>query len=246
VKFHDLLAFSACLPGLRRTLELHKKTPGLSREKVLATAVSVLAQTGARVGNERYREQNGSFGLTTLLDRHVRIAGSSVDLSFRGKGGKPYRAKIHDRELTRIIRACRDVPGQRLFQYRARDGSRQAIESGDVNAYIQRISGPRFTAKTFRTWIASVAALAELKGLEPAATQAGRKRQLNAALSRVAERLGNTLAICRKSYVHPLVINAFSIGGLPRSPTPKCRGLTAQECDLVALLTRHTHQKAAA
>jgi len=246
VKYHDLLDFSGYLPGLRRTLQLHAKLPRLSRDKVLATVVSVLAETGARVGNARYLEQNGSFGLTTLLDRHVRIGSSGVELSFRGKGGKPYRARITDPKLARLVRACRDVPGQRLFQYWSEDGTHQSIESGDVNAYIQRISGPRFTAKTFRTWIASVTALAELRCVEPAASPSARKRQLNAAVSRVAERLGNTLAVCRKSYVHPAVMHAFLEGELGCEPGPKRRGLTAQESDLVALLERGSRQKVAA
>ncbi len=246
VKYQDLLEFAGYLPDLRRTLQLHTRAPGLSRDKVLATLVSVLAETGARVGNSRYREQNGSFGLTTLLDRHARIAGSEVELSFRGKGGKPYRARFADPRLARIVRACRDVPGQRLFQYRAEDGSRQSVESGDVNAYIQRISGPRFTAKTFRTWIASVSALAELRAVTPAPALSLRKRQLNAALSRVAERLGNTLAICRKSYVHPAVTEAFLDAALTFPSAPKRRGLNAAENDLVALLERGAPQRAAA
>lgn len=245
VKYHDLLEFAGYLPGLRRRLAADLHRAGLSREKVLAAAVSVLAETGVRIGNARYRDQNGSFGLTTLLDRHVRIGTSRVELTFRGKGGKPYRAEVRDRTLSRTIAACRDVPGQRLFQYWTADG-RQSIESGDVNAYLQSISSPRFTAKTFRTWIASVSALAELLALEPAASVAARKRQLNAALSRVAERLGNTLAICRKSYVHPALSQAFLEGALMVSSAPKRRGLTEQECDLVAFLERSGRQRAAA
>jgi DNA topoisomerase I len=245
VKYHDLLAFAGYLPGLRRTLAMHLRSPGLSREKVLAAVVSVLAETGARIGNARYREQNGSFGLTTLLDRHVRIGASQVELAFRGKGGKPYRTRVRDRTLARTIAACRDVPGQRLFQYSTEAG-RQSIESGDVNAYLQRISSPRFTAKTFRTWIASVSALAELRALEPAPTLAGRKRQLNVALARVAERLGNTVAICRKSYVHPALPQAFLDNNLTIASALKRRGLTDHECDLVSVLEHGALERAAA
>jgi DNA topoisomerase-1 len=246
VKYQDLLELAARLPSLRRRLEQDIASVPLSRDQVLATLVSLLAQTGVRVGNARYREQNGSFGLTTLLDRHAKISASGVELTFRGKGGKPYRARVRDRRLARIVRACRDVPGQRLFQYAEADGSFQSIESGDVNAYIQRVGGARFTAKTFRTWIASVLALAELRTLEPAASLTARKRQLNVALSGVAAQLGNTLAICRKSYVHPSIPQAFLNGALPSSPATKRPGLSAAECDLVALLEKSSRQRAAA
>jgi DNA topoisomerase-1 len=238
VKYQDLLQFAAQLPRVRQQLQRHVARPGLSREKVLATIVSLMAQTGVRVGNERYRLENGSFGLTTLLDRHAKITTSKVEFSFRGKGGKPYRATVRDRMLARIVRRCRDIPGQRLFQYIDEDGNYQAVSSGDVNEYVQRLSGARFTAKTFRTWIASVLALAELRGVVAAAKLSARKRQLNQAIGVVAEQLGNTPAICRKSYVHPAVMEGFLAGEpLPR-PRTRRAGLTADECALVALLER--------
>lgn len=246
VKYHDLLDFAAQLPELRRRLKSDLRREGLNHRKVLAAVVSLLEETGARVGNSRYREENGSFGLTTLLDRHAQIAGSRLLLSFRGKGGKPYQARVPSARLSRIVRACRDVPGQRLFQYVDDAGGRKAVESGDVNAYIQSVSSPRFTAKTFRTWVASVAALAQLRAIEPAPKPSARKQQLNQALSRVAERLGNTLAICRKSYVHPAIVAAFLSGDLAPRRGAKRSGLNAHECDLVALLQTTSHQKAAA
>ena len=238
VKYQDLLEFAAQLPKLRRVLQQHLGAPGLNREKVLATIVSLMAQTGVRIGNERYRQENGSFGLTTLLDRHAKITTHRVEFAFRGKGGKPYRTSVRDRALAGIVRRCRDVPGQRLFQYIDQDGSYQAVDSGDVNEYVQRLSGARFTAKTFRTWIASVLTLAELRRVEAAAAASGRKRQLNQAIGAIAEQLGNTLAICRKSYVHPGLMQSFLVGELTPKQRMRRAGLTAEECDLVSVLER--------
>ncbi len=237
VKYHDLRAFAEQLPKLRQRLAADRAEPALSRKKVLATVVSLMAETGARVGNERYRVENGSFGLTTLLDRHANFTGKGLVLAFRGKGGKRYRALVTDERLSRLVRRCRDIPGQRLFQYLDAEGARHWIGSGDVNRYLQELGGDRLTAKTFRTWLASVSALAELRAQQPIASSlTGRKRQLNEALSRVAERLGNTLAICRKSYVHPALIDAFLEGALPAKRQPGRRNLSAEELDLVAVL----------
>jgi DNA topoisomerase-1 len=239
VKYHDLIGFAKQLPKLRRQLARDLKGPRLNREKVLATVASVMAQTGARVGNDRYQEQNGSFGLTTLLDRHAKLTSSGLVLAFRGKGGQPYRARIRDRALARVVRRCRDIPGQRLFQYLDDSGAAHWIGSGDVNRYVQQLGGERLTAKTFRTWVASVSALEALRAQRPlATTEKARKRQLNEALTLVAERLGNTLAVCRKSYVHPALTSAFLAGELPPKQRPKRHGLSAEERDLLAVLQR--------
>lgn len=247
VKYHDLQAFAELLPQLRKRLAQDLAGAGLSREKVLATVVSLMAQTGVRVGNDRYAAQNGSFGLTTLLDRHARLTGSRVVLAFRGKGGKPYRAQVRDRTLSKLVRRCRDIPGQRLFQYLDASGSACWIDSGDVNRYVQALGDERVTAKTFRTWLASVAALSALRSQRPlGASQSARKRQLNTALSEVAERLGNTLAICRKSYVHPALMKSFLEGSLPAREQTRRRGLNADECDLLAVLERLTSTRVAA
>ena len=164
----------------------------------------------------------------------------------RSKGGKPYRATVRDRALSRIVKRCRDIPGQRLFQYVDEAGAYQAIGSADVNEYVQRISGAGFTAKTFRTWIASVHALAELRRVEAAATTTRRKRQLNQALCVVAEGLRNTLAVCRKSYIHPGLMAAFLDGGLTPPQRLGRAGLNAEECDLVAVLESLSRQRVAA
>jgi DNA topoisomerase I len=246
VKFDELLEFAGHLPRLRQKLQRDVSGPGLSRDKVLATLVSLMAQTGVRVGNDRYQAENGSFGLTTLLDRHAKISRGVVILAFKGKGGKPYRATVRDSALARIVKRCRDIPGQRLFQYLDAAGSQQWIGSGDVNAYVQRLSGRDFTAKTFRTWVASVNALVELRQVTPAAAVTPRKRQLNQALTNVAERLGNTLAICRKSYVHPYLMQAFLDNELPPRTRTKRSGLSADESDLLAVLEGTSRQRRAA
>lgn len=243
LKFGELLEFASRLPGLRRHLERDLSAKVLGRDKVLATVVSLMARTGARVGNQRYRDENGSFGLTTLLNRHATIKTQRVEFAFRGKGGKPYRATVRDAKLARIVKHCRDIPGQRLFQYVDAQGRYHAIGSADVNEYIQRSSGARFTAKTFRTWHASVLALAALRRSAPAATLAARKRQLNEALSGVAEQLGNTLAICRKSYVHSGLQDAYLQGVLPAPGRGKHAGLSAEETDLVMTLERLGHER---
>jgi DNA topoisomerase I len=245
-KYRDLLELAERLPRLRRALERDLATRDLNRDKVLAAVVTLMVRTGARVGNERYAEENGSFGLTTLRDRHAKLSGRGVVLSFRGKGGKPYVARVQDQALARIIKRCRDVPGQRLFQYLDPQGRRQSVRAGDVNGYVQRLAGARVTAKTFRTWVASVRALAELRKLEPALSLTARKRQLNAALTCVANHLGNTLAICRRSYVHPALSQSFLAGELPAAHRSRRAGLTEEECDLVAVLEAFSRPRRAA
>jgi DNA topoisomerase I len=245
-KYHELLDFAAKLPRLRKRLSQDIASPGLTRDKVLATVVSLMAQTGVRVGNDRYTAENGSFGLTTLRDRHAKIESHKVEFVFRGKGGKPYRATIRDPRLARIVRRCRDIPGQRLFQYVAANGAHQFIGSGDVNQYLRSIVGVGFTAKTFRTWIASVLALRELRAVDAAESLTKRKRQLNVALGNVAEQLGNTLAICRKSYVHPVLMQLFLDGDLAACQKSRRHGLSEVECDLVAVLERSLQKRAAA
>jgi DNA topoisomerase-1 len=247
-KYGDLLEFGSILPRLRHRLAVDLNRPGLCREKVLATVVSLMAETGVRVGNDRYCEENGSFGLTTLLDRHAKIRRKCVEFSFRGKAGKLHRLRVADAKLARIVKRCRDIPGQRLFQYVDARGGYQSICSHDVNDYVRRITGAHFTAKTFRTWLASVSALAELRRLTPAASVTARKRQLNLALEAVAERLGNTLAICRKSYVHPGLLAGFLEEALPAPARSRRSGLSREECDLMAFLESASsrHQRLAA
>lgn len=217
VKYQELEAFGRTLPKLRQRLGRDLSSKQLTKDKVLATVVTLMARTGLRVGNDRYVEQNGSFGLTTLLDRHARFHGRTFQLCFRGKGGKPFAVEFHDPSLARIVRRCRDIPGQRLFQYFDQNGERQSITSTDVNRYLKRATGGDFSAKTFRTWTATVLACELLLERLPSISERQNIRQINQVIKRVSEQLGNTPAICKKSYVDPRVTSAFSKGILHRA-----------------------------
>ena len=214
-KYARLALFGERLPAIRRRVAQDLGRSGLPREKVLATVVGLLEASLIRVGNVEYAETNGSFGLTTLRARHVRVEGSKLRFEFRGKGGKHHVVDVSDRRLARIVRQCQDLPGHELFQYVGDDGSRQTIGSGDVNAYLREIAGDEFTAKDFRTWAGTVLALGALRdGVFDSEAEA--RRSLADAIKTVAGRLGNTPAICRKCYVHPAVVAAYMDQGLPR------------------------------
>lgn len=211
-KYAKLLVFGAALPTIRERAEEDLRRSGLPREKVLAAVVRLLELTRLRVGNEEYGRVNDSYGLTTLRDEHVDIAGSRLRFQFRGKSGKEHEVDVRDRRLARIVKRCQDIPGQVLFQYRDERGEYQAVESADVNAYLRELSGHNFTAKDFRTWAGTVLAAQELRtlGRFESATQA--KRNVVEAIKSMAKQLGNTPTICRKCYVHPVVLDAYLDG----------------------------------
>jgi DNA topoisomerase-1 len=188
-------------------------TRGLGRGKVLALVVRLLDETLVRVGNREYARDNKSFGLTTLRRRHLRVEGSDIRLTFRGKGGKPWSVALHSRRLARLVRRLQELPGQELFCYLDEDGTAQRVDSSDVNAYLREASGRPFTAKDFRTWWATVLACRELAALPPAATESEARHAVAAAIKAVARQLGNTPSVCRRSYVHPLVIERWTAGG---------------------------------
>jgi DNA topoisomerase-1 len=190
--------------------------PGLPRRKVLAAIVRLLEKTRARVGNEEYVRENRSFGLTTLRRRHARIAGSTIRLRFKGKAGKVHEVKLSDRRLARIVARCQELPGQELFQYVDDEGDQHSIDSADVNAYLQEVSGGDFTAKDFRTWAGTVLAAWALREFEAVDSQAQAKKNIVRAVEQVAERLGNTPAVSRRSYVHPVVLDAYLDGDVVR------------------------------
>ncbi len=206
-KYHRLVAFGKALPTIRKAVDRDLGGPELSRRKVLAAVVSLLDATGIRIGNEEYAQANDSYGLTTLRSRHVRLEGSKVRLNFRGKTGKQHRILLDDKRLARIIKRCRDLPGEELFDYLDDGGAVQRVDSDDVNEYIREIAGDDFSAKDFRTWIGTVECIGALA--EPAAHLAEAKANLTAALERVAGRLGNTPAVCKKAYVHPAVLETY-------------------------------------
>jgi DNA topoisomerase-1 len=213
-KYDRLIAFGRALPRLRRRVEEDLGRRGLPREKVLAAVVRVMEKTLIRVGNEEYAKQNRSFGLTTLRDRHVKVGGGTAKFEFRGKSGKAHATGFNDRRLARIVKACQDLPGQRLFQYVDEHGTRRAVESADVNAYIREALGEDFSAKDFRTWAGTVAAAQALMLQEPCSSAAEAKRTINTCVKAVAGVLGNTAAVARKAYIHPVVLDAFSEGWL--------------------------------
>ncbi len=213
-KFRKLGAFGGALPKLRQQVRRHLALPGLPREKVVAAVIALLDGTLIRVGNEEYARTNGSYGLTTLRDRHAQIRGQVIHLRFQGKSGKLRELDFYDRQLARIVRQCQDLPGQQLFQYVDDEGQLRRVESADVNHYLQQATGHAFTAKDFRTWKATVLVLerlskAAVESLTPAAA-----RHVAAAYREAAEALGNTITVCKKYYVHPEIVELFQRGEL--------------------------------
>ena len=217
-KYDRLIAFGRALPRLRRRVDEDLSLRGLPREKVLAAVIRVMERTLIRVGNEEYARTNRSFGLTTLRDRHVKVGGSRAVFEFKGKSGKVHQTGFNDRRLARIVKACQDIPGQRLFQYIDEDGERRAVESADVNAYIREAMGEDFSAKDFRTWAGTVMAAQALMMSEPCSTAAETKRSVNACVKAVAGLLGNTVAVARSAYIHPAVLEAYGEGELDLKP----------------------------
>lgn len=215
-KFQRMLEFGRALPKIRAEVDRQLRRSGLDKNKVLAAVIRLLDVGGMRVGNEEYVHQNNSYGLTTLRNRHVKINGQCVHLRFRGKGGKEQDLSIEHPTIAKIIRKCQHLPGQFLFEYFADDGVHH-ITSSDVNNFLFETSGRNFTAKDFRTWKATVLAATTLSQLMGKATavRAG-DRIVMAAVRRVADHLGNTPAICKKSYIHPAIFKCLADGTLGR------------------------------
>lgn len=212
MKFDRMLAFAAALPTIRARCDADLGRRGSPREKVLAAVVRLLELTLIRVGNDEYARLNRSFGLTTLRNRHASVRGSGIRFRFRGKSGKHHEVGLRDRRLATIVRRCQDLPGQELFQYLDEDGDVRDVGSADVNGYLREISGADYTAKDFRTWAGTVLAFRALQALEPATGSMASRRNLGAAMRETADRLGNTAAVARNSYVHPAVIEAYLDG----------------------------------
>ena len=213
-KYEHMLEFARALPALRAKLAEHMALRGLPREKVLATVVHLLETTLIRVGNDDYAKQNKSYGLTTLRNPHVTVEGSELRFRFKGKSGKTWNLQVKDRRIAKTVRACQELPGQRLFQYQDEEGEIREVTSADVNTYLKEITGSDITAKDFRTWAGTVMAALALREFEAFDTQAAQKKNLKAAIENVASRLGNTPTICRKCYIHPEVLNAYVEGNL--------------------------------
>jgi len=210
--FHQMPAFGQALPGLRARLESDLGQRGLGRERILALVVRLLDLTLVRVGNAEYAKRNDSFGLTTLRSRHLDLAGSRIRFEFRGKSGKQHTLTLRDRRLAGLIRRCQELPGQELFQYVDEAKQRHGIDSADVNAYLAEVTGQPFTAKCFRTWGGSVAVVEALHKLPPPGTAAEAEQRLRTAVDCAARRLGNTVAVCRRHYVHPAIAECYRAG----------------------------------
>lgn len=213
-KYFRLLEFGSKLKDFRKNILKDLRRKDFDERKVLAISVNVMQKTLIRVGNEEYKQLYGSYGLTTLRDRHVKIEGSNVKLSFVGKKGVEHEINLNDKTLARMVKKCRDIPGQELFQYYTRDGERRSIDSGKINSYIREISCCDFTAKDFRTWSGTLETLRQLANFEYPENENLRKKIVNTALDEVSSRLGNTRTICKKSYVFPALLEAYFDGSL--------------------------------
>jgi DNA topoisomerase I len=242
-KYHRTIAFARALPGIRRRLKRDLAEPGLPRDKVLAVVVHLLDESHIRVGNPEYARDNRSYGLTTLQNRHVKVTGSEIRFSFPGKGGKRFEIALQDPRVARVVRKCRDLPGQDLFQY-VDDGEVADVGSEDVNAYLLRISGEEFTSKDFRTWSGTVLAADALDRVGRFRSQREARSKVLRAIEEVSEELGNTPSVCRKCYVHPDVVEAYLDGTLhdymdpagARAAVKPVRGLRIEEARVLALL----------
>jgi DNA topoisomerase I len=228
--------------------------PGMGRRKILATVVNLLETTMIRVGNGAYAKENKSYGLTTLLNRHVKVDGSELRFHFKGKSGKEWKLSVRDRRIARIVKSCQELPGQHLFQYIDEEGQRQAVTSADVNAYLREVSGAAITAKDFRTWTGTVLAAMALGEFEKADSKARAKKNITRAVERVASTLGNTPTICRKCYIHPGVVDAYLDGnlllevrnGIDKQLCEEIESLRAEEAAVLSFLRARIEDMASA
>ena len=243
-KFHRLFEFGKLLPSVRLKVEDDLSGKELTEEKVLATVVSLMERTYIRIGSEDYEKLYGSYGLTTLKDGHVKINGSTVKFSFKGKKGIEHNITLRNKKLAKLVQHCKDIPGKELFQYYDSDGARHAIDSGMVNRYIKEASGGDFTAKDFRTWAGTLNILRAFCAMEEPSSEAACKRNIIAALDEVSEKLGNTRTVCKKYYVHPGIIKLYEEKALDKyikeldaiEKDDNLSGLTSEERVLMKIL----------
>jgi DNA topoisomerase-1 len=249
-KYHRMLAFAEVLPSVRRRTRRDLMGRAHCRPRVLATVVELLARTYIRIGNEEYLRKHNSHGLTTLRDRHVKVRGRNMRFAFRGKSGVFQEIEIEDPRLALAVRQCQDLPGQTLFQYLDENKKPRTLSSSDINSYLKEVTGGKFTAKDFRTWAGTLSAAQALDRMEPPSSKTAAKKAIVEAVDRVAGVLGNTRSVCRKSYIHPAVLSAFTSGVTLSTVTPDkartAKGLLEAEARLVALLRRPDRVRKAA
>jgi DNA topoisomerase-1 len=242
-KFYKLRRFALALPKIRQQVEKDLSRKGLPYEKVVALVVKLIEMTNIRIGNDAYKKLYGSFGLTTLRDKHVKFENTTMYFDFVGKKGVKHKVNLQSKKLVNLVRKCKDIPGQELFQYYDDDGNRHTIGSGDINNYLKEVSEEDFTAKDFRSWAGSVNALCAFQEIGAYASETDCKRKIVEVIDSVAEKLGNTRTVCRKYYVHPTVIAAYEKGNIDQYKMVKnVKGneLTAEEEALVKLLENET------
>jgi DNA topoisomerase-1 len=255
-KYERMLLFGTALRGIRTRLERDLALPGLPRDKMLATIVRLMERTLIRVGNEEYARENKSYGLMTMRGKHVQVIGATVFFRFQGKGGKLHTVGLEDGRLARIVRQCQDLPGYELFEYLDESGETRKVDSADVNDYLRVVSGQNFTAKDFRTWVGTELASTALRKFEECTSETEAKKNVVEAIKTVAQRLGNTPAVCRKCYVHPAVLECYLAGKLERRIRPKLEettdellreagedALRKKECAVMELLQKRLETK---
>ncbi|MDQ2835348.1 MAG: DNA topoisomerase IB [Acidobacteriota bacterium] len=252
-KYEHMMTFGTALPAIRAKVEEDLARPGLPREKILATIVRLMEVTLIRVGNVEYARQNQSYGLTTMRGKHVQVEGSTVTFTFAGKSGVKHSIDVTDRKLAKIVQRCQDIPGYELFQYVDSDGSHHTVDSADVNDYLREITGQYFTAKDFRTWAGTVLACMMLQEFEAFESETQAKKNVVEAIKSVAARLGNTPSVCRKCYVHPMVLDSYMNGAIVKSVQKQItedsarssKELRQEEIALMKLLQRQLDSAAA-
>lgn len=246
-KFHRMSEFAQSLPLIRKQVKKDLARRKLSSEKVLATVLSLMEQTNIRVGNDVYEKLYGSYGLTTLKNKHIKIKGNTINFSFKGKKGVYQDLSLNNSRLARIVQQCKEIPGKELFQYYEEDGSRHSIDSGMVNEYLQSITGNEFSAKDFRTWSGTVNMFIALHELGCGENQKETHHNTIEALDKVSRQLGNTRAVCKKYYVHPLITELYESGKLSHyfeklnkmDKTNNDTELTETEKMILAILKKH-------
>lgn len=240
-KFHRMIEFGKVLPALRAQLEKDLRNTEMTQEKVIATVVKLMEQTAIRIGNDSYEKENGSYGLTTLKNRHVKVNGNHIRFSFIGKKGVPHSITLRSKRMARIVKQCMEIPGQELFQYINGDGKPRVIDSGKVNAYIKAVTEKDMTAKDFRTWIGSFIALRAFKSAGKAENPATAKKRIIEVLDFVSKQLGNTRSVTKKYYVHPVLISLYENNKLDKyfKSVSGIEGLNDDEKVLMKILEKN-------